>query len=48
VYVALFLAVLHFLRAKNARHVHFFQDETEECALNISFFCKLFSVRRGQ
>jgi hypothetical protein len=28
--VTLFLAVLHFLGAKNARHVHFFQDETKK------------------
>jgi hypothetical protein len=38
--VTLFLAVLHFLGAKNARHVHFFQDETKKCALNISIFYK--------
>jgi hypothetical protein len=36
--VTLFLAVLHFLGAKNARHVHFFQGETKKCALNISIF----------
>jgi hypothetical protein len=45
--VTLFLAVLHFLGAKNARNVHFFQDETKECALNINIFCKIFSVRGG-
>jgi hypothetical protein len=45
--MTLFLAVLHFLGAKNARNVHFFQDETKECALNINIFCKIFSVRGG-
>jgi hypothetical protein len=46
--MTLFLAVLHFLGAKNARRMHFFQDETKECALNISIFCKKNSVHGGQ
>jgi hypothetical protein len=46
--VTLFLVVLHFLGAKNTSRVHFFQDETKECALNISIFCKTFFVRGGQ
>jgi hypothetical protein len=46
--VTLFLAVLHFLGAKNTRRVHFFQDGTKECALNISIFCKKIYVCGGQ
>jgi hypothetical protein len=45
--VTLFLAVLHFLGAKNARRVHFFQNETKKCALNISIFCRIISVCVG-
>jgi hypothetical protein len=45
--MTLFLAVLHFLGAKNTRRVHFFQDETKKCALNISIFCKNISVHGG-
>jgi hypothetical protein len=36
--MTLFLTALHFLGAKNACRVHFFQDETKKCALNISIF----------
>jgi hypothetical protein len=46
--MTLFLAVLHFLGAKNALRVHFFQDEIKKCALNISIFCKFFYVCGGQ
>jgi hypothetical protein len=46
--MTLFLAVLHFLGAKNALRVHFFQDEIKKCALNISIFCKKISMRGGQ
>jgi hypothetical protein len=43
--VTLFLVVLHFLDAKNACRVYFFQDETKECTLNINIFCKKNSMR---
>jgi hypothetical protein len=34
------LAVLHFLGAKKTHRMHFFPDETKECALNINIFYK--------
>ena len=46
--MTLFLTVLHFLGAKNARCVHFFQDEIKKYALNINIFCKFFYVCGGQ